>query len=215
MRGSPSLSDPNFLHAWDRVHLGYGVFSRRPTNPAIEIKDCPRSTSSFSRTITANISIVSPRSGSRRVCPSSRPDTQRRSCERKVYAERGAGHVEHASGREGAGGTRDQCELARSPRHPGSWPRPDSEGSLAFTVDDTRRADCSAGRYSPGMRRLRPPVPAPSRPNGTVWGATSRRRRAAGPLRIRGRAPHPADRDEHGLSRTSGYPGPYLRDVRL
>jgi len=35
------LTDPNFLHAGDPVHLRYGVFSRRRTNPALEIDQLP------------------------------------------------------------------------------------------------------------------------------------------------------------------------------
>jgi L-ascorbate metabolism protein UlaG (beta-lactamase superfamily) len=35
------LTDPNFLHAGDHAHLGYGLRSKRRTNPAIEIEDLP------------------------------------------------------------------------------------------------------------------------------------------------------------------------------
>jgi L-ascorbate metabolism protein UlaG (beta-lactamase superfamily) len=35
------LTDPNFLHAGDHVHLGYGLFSKRLTNPALEVEDLP------------------------------------------------------------------------------------------------------------------------------------------------------------------------------
>lgn len=35
------LTDPNFLHRGDHVHLGYGLTSERLTNPAIELKDLP------------------------------------------------------------------------------------------------------------------------------------------------------------------------------
>jgi L-ascorbate metabolism protein UlaG (beta-lactamase superfamily) len=35
------LTDPNFLHAGQRAYLGYGLSSRRRTNPAIEIDDLP------------------------------------------------------------------------------------------------------------------------------------------------------------------------------
>lgn len=35
------LTDPNFLHAGDHVHLGYGLTSERLTDPAIEIDDLP------------------------------------------------------------------------------------------------------------------------------------------------------------------------------
>jgi L-ascorbate metabolism protein UlaG (beta-lactamase superfamily) len=35
------LTDPNFLHAGDHVHLGYGLTARRLTNPAIDIEDLP------------------------------------------------------------------------------------------------------------------------------------------------------------------------------
>jgi L-ascorbate metabolism protein UlaG (beta-lactamase superfamily) len=35
------LTDPNFLHAGERAYLGYGLFSRRLTNPAMRIRDLP------------------------------------------------------------------------------------------------------------------------------------------------------------------------------
>jgi hypothetical protein len=35
------LTDPNFLHRGDHVHLGHGLSSRRQTNPAVEIEDLP------------------------------------------------------------------------------------------------------------------------------------------------------------------------------
>jgi L-ascorbate metabolism protein UlaG (beta-lactamase superfamily) len=37
--GFAILTDPNFLHAGDHVHLGYGLTSVRRTNPAVEIED--------------------------------------------------------------------------------------------------------------------------------------------------------------------------------
>jgi L-ascorbate metabolism protein UlaG (beta-lactamase superfamily) len=39
--GFTILTDPNFLHAGDHVHLGYGLRSLRLTNPAVEIEDLP------------------------------------------------------------------------------------------------------------------------------------------------------------------------------
>ena len=39
--GFTILTDPNFLHAGDHVHLGYGLTSQRQTNPAVEIEDLP------------------------------------------------------------------------------------------------------------------------------------------------------------------------------
>jgi len=39
--GFTILTDPNFLHAGDHVHLGYGLLSQRLTNPAVEIEDLP------------------------------------------------------------------------------------------------------------------------------------------------------------------------------
>jgi L-ascorbate metabolism protein UlaG (beta-lactamase superfamily) len=39
--GYTILTDPNFLHAGDHVHLGYGLFSTRLTNPALEISGLP------------------------------------------------------------------------------------------------------------------------------------------------------------------------------
>jgi len=35
------LTDPNFLHAGDHAHLGYGMNSERLTDPALEIEDLP------------------------------------------------------------------------------------------------------------------------------------------------------------------------------
>jgi L-ascorbate metabolism protein UlaG (beta-lactamase superfamily) len=39
--GFTILTDPNFLHAGDHVHLGYGLTAQRLTNPAMEIEDLP------------------------------------------------------------------------------------------------------------------------------------------------------------------------------
>ncbi|HWQ19687.1 MAG TPA: MBL fold metallo-hydrolase [Methanotrichaceae archaeon] len=39
--GFTILMDPNFLHAGDHVHLGYGLTSKRLTNPAIELDELP------------------------------------------------------------------------------------------------------------------------------------------------------------------------------
>jgi L-ascorbate metabolism protein UlaG (beta-lactamase superfamily) len=39
--GFTLLTDPNFLHAGDHVHLGYGMTSARRTNPAIDIDQLP------------------------------------------------------------------------------------------------------------------------------------------------------------------------------
>jgi L-ascorbate metabolism protein UlaG (beta-lactamase superfamily) len=39
--GFTILTDPNFLHAGDHVHLGYGMTSERLTNPAIDIEQLP------------------------------------------------------------------------------------------------------------------------------------------------------------------------------
>jgi L-ascorbate metabolism protein UlaG (beta-lactamase superfamily) len=39
--GFTILTDPNFLHAGDHVHLGYGLTSERLTNPAIELEELP------------------------------------------------------------------------------------------------------------------------------------------------------------------------------
>jgi L-ascorbate metabolism protein UlaG (beta-lactamase superfamily) len=39
--GFTILTDPNFLHAGDHAHLGYGLTSERLTEPAIEIEDLP------------------------------------------------------------------------------------------------------------------------------------------------------------------------------
>ena len=39
--GFTILTDPNFLHAGDHVHLGYGLTATRLTNPAVEIEDLP------------------------------------------------------------------------------------------------------------------------------------------------------------------------------
>jgi L-ascorbate metabolism protein UlaG (beta-lactamase superfamily) len=39
--GFTILTDPNFLHAGDHVHLGYGLTAERLTNPALEIEELP------------------------------------------------------------------------------------------------------------------------------------------------------------------------------
>ncbi len=39
--GFTLLTDPNFLHQGDHVHLGYGLRSTRRTNPAINIEELP------------------------------------------------------------------------------------------------------------------------------------------------------------------------------
>ena len=40
--GFTILTDPNFLHAGDHVHLGYGLTSERLTEPAIDIEELPQ-----------------------------------------------------------------------------------------------------------------------------------------------------------------------------
>lgn len=39
--GFTILTDPNFLHAGDHVHLGYGLTSERLTDPAIDLEQLP------------------------------------------------------------------------------------------------------------------------------------------------------------------------------
>src|ERR1044072_9790166 len=39
--GFTILTDPNFLHAGDHVHLGYGLTAERLTDPAIDIEQLP------------------------------------------------------------------------------------------------------------------------------------------------------------------------------
>lgn len=39
--GFTILTDPNFLHAGDHVHLGYGLTSKRLTEPALDIEQLP------------------------------------------------------------------------------------------------------------------------------------------------------------------------------
>ncbi|WP_048198175.1 MBL fold metallo-hydrolase [Methanocella arvoryzae] len=39
--GFTILTDPNFVHAGDHVHLGYGLTAERLTNPAVEIERLP------------------------------------------------------------------------------------------------------------------------------------------------------------------------------
>ncbi len=41
LNGIALLTDPNFLHAGDHAHLGYGLSSRRLTNPSIEFAALP------------------------------------------------------------------------------------------------------------------------------------------------------------------------------
>jgi L-ascorbate metabolism protein UlaG (beta-lactamase superfamily) len=40
-QGFTILTDPNFLHKGDHVHLGYGLTSERLTNPAIDLEQLP------------------------------------------------------------------------------------------------------------------------------------------------------------------------------
>ncbi|WP_333778817.1 MBL fold metallo-hydrolase [Streptomyces sp. IBSBF 3136] len=40
--GLTLLTDPNFLHRGERAHLGYGLVSRRLTEPALDVADLPR-----------------------------------------------------------------------------------------------------------------------------------------------------------------------------
>ncbi len=40
--GVTLLTDPNFLHQGERVYLGYGLFSKRRTEPAMQPVDLPR-----------------------------------------------------------------------------------------------------------------------------------------------------------------------------
>ena len=39
--GFTILTDPNFLHSGDHVHLGYGITAERQTDPAFDIEDLP------------------------------------------------------------------------------------------------------------------------------------------------------------------------------
>ena len=39
--GFTILTDPNFLHAGDHVHLGYGITAERQTDPALDIDELP------------------------------------------------------------------------------------------------------------------------------------------------------------------------------
>ncbi|RDW57860.1 MBL fold metallo-hydrolase [Aspergillus mulundensis] len=41
-QGVRIMTDPNFLHAGDHVHLGPGVSSQRKTNPAVDLHELPR-----------------------------------------------------------------------------------------------------------------------------------------------------------------------------
>lgn len=41
MGGFTLLTDPNFLHQGERVHLGYGLQSKRRTEPACQLEDLP------------------------------------------------------------------------------------------------------------------------------------------------------------------------------
>src|SRR3954468_11770181 len=40
--GFTLLTDPNFLHKGDHVHLGYGLTSERLTDPAMEMEQLPQ-----------------------------------------------------------------------------------------------------------------------------------------------------------------------------
>src|SRR4051812_8111706 len=39
--GFTILTDPNFLHGGERIHLGYGLHARRLTEPALAIEQLP------------------------------------------------------------------------------------------------------------------------------------------------------------------------------
>src|SRR6185312_4344495 len=39
--GFTILTDPNFLHHGEQVHLGYGAHATRKTNPALELEELP------------------------------------------------------------------------------------------------------------------------------------------------------------------------------
>ncbi len=39
--GFTILTDPNFIHSGDHVHIGYGLYAKRLTDPALEIEDLP------------------------------------------------------------------------------------------------------------------------------------------------------------------------------
>jgi len=39
--GFTIMTDPNFLHRHEKVHLGYGLTSERLTEPAMELADLP------------------------------------------------------------------------------------------------------------------------------------------------------------------------------
>jgi L-ascorbate metabolism protein UlaG (beta-lactamase superfamily) len=39
--GLALLTDPNFLHRGQYAYLGYGLFSRRLTEPALDVEDLP------------------------------------------------------------------------------------------------------------------------------------------------------------------------------
>lgn len=47
------LTDPNFLHRGQYAHLGYGLVSRRLTEPPSRRRTCPASTGSCCPTCTA------------------------------------------------------------------------------------------------------------------------------------------------------------------
>ena len=68
--GFTILTDPNFLHASDHAHLGYGLTAQRLTDPALEIEDLPPLDFSYSRTTTATTSTTSRRRSFRKTCRS-------------------------------------------------------------------------------------------------------------------------------------------------
>src|SRR5579875_2066343 len=39
--GFTILTDPNFLHQGEQAHLGYGIYTTRQTNPALELHQLP------------------------------------------------------------------------------------------------------------------------------------------------------------------------------
>ena len=69
--GFTILTDPNFLHRGDHVHLGYGMTATRRTDPGSSWRRCRRSISSCSRTCTRTTSTARSSGSSTGACRSS------------------------------------------------------------------------------------------------------------------------------------------------
>ncbi|HMI87198.1 MAG TPA: MBL fold metallo-hydrolase [Polyangiaceae bacterium] len=68
--GFTILTDPNFLHGGERIHLGYGLHARRLTAPALAIHQLPPLDVIVLSHMHEGHSTASRRASSKKTCPS-------------------------------------------------------------------------------------------------------------------------------------------------